>query len=448
MNRCIGITKKGDRCKNTINVGNLCHLHSKQIIKPVSPVIVKPSTPIKPVSPVKAKKAIPVPKVKAKKAIQPVKVKKAIQPIVVDDKDLIYDPYYGKNVSHSDNCGPKRKSLERVKSTNLNKDFVSMFCDVLPLKNIVNVVGPVSYAEFRYKNYNIAIFGEYHTIESPPKLPQENTLNFSSFILSIITQNATKEYDFFLETFFRSPGYNYKEIYSGNTILNLLDTDFKGCFDIVKKCPYKNLRAHYSDYRSASDFLTSDLYSIYNYIFFLPKLPLQSESLPYNLQMLIANPLKKYDEIIVYIDNLINTDKKILKQLNSIPVNIKKSILKFYNLFMKTKERNDFQKFIEKSKLDAISTFKEKDVKLLRTFIAYYIMVYGALMDVYTLARMFKIYDPKNPKNIIVYAGDAHMRVYQYFMNDLNDCRCVMQKEGEYYITFSEDDKKKSFLFT
>ena len=331
-----------------------------------------------------------------------------------------------------------------------------MFCDVLPLKNIVNVIGPVSYAEFRYKNYNIGIFGEYHHIKSPPKLPQENTLNFSSFILSIVSQNEAKEYDFFLETDFRGPGYIHTEIYSHNTMFNLLDTDFKGCFDIVKKCPYKNLRAHYADYRSVSDLLRSDLYtSIYTYIVFLAsELPLKNDSLPYNLQMLITSPLEKYDETVAYIDTFIRTDKKILKQLDSIPVDIKNSILKFYNSIIKTKARKEFQKFIKKGELDAISFLNPtlNDAAILMKFITYYMMVYGAIMDVYTLARMFKVYDPKNPKNIIVYAGDAHTDVYRFFMMIfLKDCKSVIEKNclpGTNYITFSEDDKKKSFLFT
>ena len=464
MNRCIGITKKGDRCKNMINVGKLCHLHKKQPISPIKVKIPTPISPIKvkiptPISPIKVKIPTPIKPIKVKiptlvkgkkgtKSVAQARVKTS----TVVDKDLIYDPYYGKNVSQKDNCGLSRKSLERVPSTNLNKDFVSMFCDVLPLKNIVNVVGPIMYFELKYKTYNIGLFGEQHHIQSPPNLSQENTLNFSSFILSIITQNASTEYDFFLETRFRLPGHVYPGPYSRNTILNLLDTDFKGCFDIVKKCPYKNLRAHYTDYRSVSDLLTSDLYSIYNYIVYLPdNLPLKNGSFPSTLQMLIANPLKKYDEVVAYVDNLIHTDKKILKQLDSIPVDIKKSILEFYNLIIKTRTRNAFQTFIKKSKLDDISFFNPtfNDATILMEFITYYMMVYAALMDVYTLARMFKVYDPTKPKNIIVYAGDGHINVYLPFLFAfLKDSKIVIRKVGPNYITFSEDDKKKSFLFT
>ena len=47
MNTCIGITKKGDKCKNTIRVGNLCHLHKGLTVVKTS------TTPVKPVKVVK-----------------------------------------------------------------------------------------------------------------------------------------------------------------------------------------------------------------------------------------------------------------------------------------------------------------------------------------------------------------------------------------------------------
>lgn len=53
---------------------------------------------------------------------------------------------------------------------------------------------------------------------------------------------------------------------------------------------------------------------------------------------------------------------------------------------------------------------------------AYFFKVYALLMDLYSLVRIFKIYNvktdcqPNRNYNLIIYAGDAHSRVYRRFM--------------------------------
>ena len=53
---------------------------------------------------------------------------------------------------------------------------------------------------------------------------------------------------------------------------------------------------------------------------------------------------------------------------------------------------------------------------------AYFFKVYALLMDLYGLVRIFKIYkvktdcQPNRNYNLIIYAGDAHSRVYRRFM--------------------------------
>ena len=427
MNRCVAITKKGLRCKNKTTT-TLCYVHDK----------VKPSVK---------------PSVKARdKPQQMVK----LYPEVIKSNS-VFNPYYNKYIPANgiENCGVERPSLKRFVKGQSNIAFANSYCDVLPLKDIRYVVGPISYREFRYGKYNIGIFGEIHTIPNVPvELDDDNdsTLNFSSFLASVITQNP-RQFDFFLEMYFRTPKHAEKDVKPQNTIFNLVSIDFKDCLSISKACPYKNLRAHYSDYRSVTDIDDHAAPKIYRGIADWLANRTGHVSLYLNIQEtknLIDNALKDYVELLEKIRIFIKRDRKINKQLDNTP--LKAQILKFIEI----RQHDSFEKFVKfigEHKLSTynIQTLTVAQIAILLNFAGLFIDVYSNLMDTYTLARMFRTFHKTpadDPENIIVYAGDGHAKYYTDFLNYINADKIIeINSKTNRYIEFSEENKHKSFLF-
>ena len=431
MNRCVAITKKGDRCKNHSKTASLCHIHSKQL--EVKPKEVKP-------------KEVKLKEVKLKEVkLKEVKLKQ------------IFNPYYNKNVlvDGFDNCSDTRKSLERFNPTQSNIAFATSYCDVLPLKNIKYIVGPIAYNEFRYGKYNIGLFGEFHMIRVVPKdLTNKSTVNFSSFLTSVVMQNP-KQFDFFLEMYFKSRQYPEKMVNDLNTIFNLLSVDFKDCLSISKSCPFKNLRAHYVDYRSVSDIDDNVATRIYQGIANWLGSDRSGHMSDYlnstEIQDLIENAVERYKEVVKKIDKIIKNDKKLNKQLDNNPLKIQ--ILKF----IKISQQGRLEKFVEYLERNRMAEF---DIKTMNTrqalilidFALLFIGVYSNLMDIYTLARMFRTFHKTptdDPENIIVYSGNLHADRYNKFLDHIKAEKIIEIKgnTNDMYIEFSEENKRKSFLF-
>ena len=318
-------------------------------------------------------------------------------------------------------------------------------------------MGPISYREFRYGKYNIGIFGEIHMIPNVPvELQNDSTLNFSSFLASVITQNP-RQFDFFFEINFRTTKQSEKVVNPMNTIFNLVSVDFEGCLAISKDCPYKNLRAHYSDYRSVTNVrhhVATNLYmGIMNWMVNNTKRVPLYLYLDGEIQYLIEDALETYTELLKKINIFIKRDRKINKQLDNTP--LKAQILKFVEI----RQHDSFKEFVKFIGDHKISTFSAYDIKtltdpqiaILFKFATFFIHAYSNIMDTYTLARMFRTFHKTpadDPENIIVYAGDDHAKYYTDFLNYINADKIIeiKAKMGR-YIEFSEENKRKSFLF-
>ena len=85
--------------------------------------------------------------------------------------------------------------------------------------------------------------------------------------------------------------------------------------------------------------------------------------------------------------------------------------------------------------------------------------IFTIIMDIYTLARMFRTFNignknmPVSPKNIIIYVGDYHADIYNdFFMNYLALYTPITLTIDIKYNTtsclhLSPEDKRKSVLF-
>ena len=445
--KCVAITLKGVRCKNEAKVGDYCTLHSNMLklndVKP-QPTVMKPQpTVMKPQPTVKK----PQPTVmKPQPTVKKVKTQKS---------NMIFNPYYGKYVEYRgpENCSLARDSLKRVSDDQKNGLFITSYCDVLPLSEITNVVGPVSYNEYRYKNYNIGVFGEYHNINAVSiRLGPNDTLNFSSFMQSVITQNS-RQFDLFLEKPYQRTVKEFGNVSQSATIFNIIGTDFKNCLTLIKNCPFMNLRAHYIDYRPIMDESEygKSIDDIYKILF---SGGFSVELISDMAMELLVNASKIYKSETARVKKFIKSDKKILKQLANCP--LKNEIVTFINDKM-IQYRKEFELFLQDS---AIAKFLQKPTTKptqavydkFPQLIDVFLNMAVSVMDIYALARMFRTFgktSKEDPENIIVYVGEAHAKTYREFLKYIDAQNIIkkLEKVGKKYVSFSSKDKAKSFMF-
>lgn len=392
----------------------------------------------------------------------------------------IYNPYYDKNVSiyGLENCGDKRQSLERFDFPS-SKLFSSMTCDVLPLKDIKTIVGPIDYTEWKIGDKNIGIFGENHIIQQRDlrKMNWKNTTCFSSFLTSLVTQRSDVFFDFFYELYMSDEDkyYNRDTIFlnkgeennnSDIAIFEIIDIEFKKCLTYNKNCPYKNLRAHYSDYRKNIVGSTTNLWYIYDEL--LEKYYRDME-LPKDVKKSRHKIFDEYRDpkiLLEYINSgikvFLDSDKKINKQLDN---NIyKKEIKEFINLKLKlTKERlgkvieyyhgNMFHKIVNYFYYYFINN-DIFDEELRNSFMDILLLMYTYIMDIYLLGRLFRTFKnkkddkPTSMNNCIIYVGNAHSRTYNEFMESIGAKKILdIRSDDNQSLQFTDTHKKKSFLF-
>ena len=361
-----------------------------------------------------------------------------------------YLPVYIPDHQHIDrylndlpsNCRPDRRSISGngEEYDYYIKPYVSKLCDVLPLNNVDNIFGPSEYNEYLYNptvhglhNPNnivrkIGIFGEFHKMLNEPnildKYNSRTTLTINSFLKSLLLSNSRKVYDLYLETEFISKSRSTrKRVAEINFSLHLLNYEFEKCFQIDKSlCAYRNLRAHYIDYRN--NIIIIDI-----------------------LTFIEAYQDKNNQKKLEIIDNLhkyIIELPKIKKQLinNDMSKKIKDFLLKkIYETMLQTYDKAWDTDYLKYYNVTALQMF-----------------VINLVMDAYVLGRLFKQQSMSIQENIIIYAGNAHTIVYREFLEYIGCVKVLNIPVAYHYnekkkrvptqiIRFKEVDKKKSFLF-
>lgn len=279
--------------------------------------------------------------------------------------------------------------------------------------------GPVSVYEFKSKpgsgmNKHIYLFGDVHAKLggcSNMKLLPSDYVNFPQFINDAIKDNPHKVVDFFEELaymwkFEEKHGIQARSNLLPSYILNSFYLD--DCYVPVSgkdKCRYPNVRYHKSDIRSLFQLARRDtamsnrLHNLCAYL--LRGTPFEKAYSTKELQAYsIQDPafLKRlYDEVGL---TLIDEATKSAKQLRNVPEKLRNSILDFLRQAMVTHRQTlekfpmDMQDFCRK--LTSITSFT---------------------MDSYMLGRVFrKFQDGTEPENIIIAAGNAHVRRYRDFL--------------------------------
>ena len=365
-----------------------------------------------------------------------------------------------KNKCHihcEENCSINRASLDIYEAP--AKQIISLTCDYLPLGEITTILGPATYNEWKTNTGTVGIFGEYHGIpfdEVFGKINKHTTLIFPNFIKVLLDTNTKIQYDLFGEVEYSTSDEQFTPS-ENETIFYILDIDFKSCFDKVKNCKYKNLRAHSIDYGRGRSRWFNELYT-----------NIFTEDKEIGDFHQLFDILQEYEKNYIEVSTIITKDLKILKQLKSNPLytSIKSFImgtmiigkLKFL-LFLKGKTKETLS--LLNLKISTYEEFKkectktkctnEKDILEYKLELVFqFIKLYSYIMDIYALGRLFREFNKVGSTHSIVYVGQEHAILYNNFMKYMKYKHIVEIGEDDtvaYTTHFTKLQRKNTFLF-
>ncbi len=247
-----------------------------------------------------------------------------------------------------------------------------------------------------------------------------DSIKVENFLLGLF-QYTPAFIDFYLET----PGYtgqDYKKgihpwMYGGNRLAQL-STTFYDCLSAAKRkhnslC--KLVRVHYIDIRKEEGMVDVNDVSHLRHVF---------HQISYLSLMEQKNILKNDERIVKTIKKLVTTDTEEYKKFWKKQL-LQSSILK--KEFSRTLLSEDIiLSFLEEEIIKEAMRYREYFQFYLATFdsanmninhimhgISFTVAINGIVVDMYTISRMFKKFknvknQPERPRNIILYAGDAH----------------------------------------
>ena len=287
------------------------------------------------------------------------------------------------------------------------------------LRKIKYIGGPKTLSLYWNKEYEmtIYIFGEYHTNKGDCYKINKNGLHLEveDFILDLVKNTPA-----FLDIYLEMPPFA-SDIEINNTGMSRI------AHKLQKLDSVDNLiRLHSIDIRfgkSGLDDKTSALLKNLISIYESPdnKINLDDTSTKI-LKNLATFDLAEYKNYIVFI---ILNNKSVLKEINKSFLRDK--ILSFFtnNIIQDgLKYRELFRETIPVLFHDRISFLSSLE-KILRPLI----IINSNIVDIYTISRIFKSFDmtkglrlkkvfqPKIPHNIIIYAGDAHSWRFRNFLD-------------------------------
>ena len=264
----------------------------------------------------------------------------------------------------------------------------SFNCLELPLKDVNFILGPCTFYQFKLGERNLYLFGEMHlpldrstALLRTSKAHKFDTLTFPAFVHSVAVQNPTKTYDLMFENaYFLNRGFEGGQALKlslDSSIMNAITYQFADCihFQRRKKCPYKNLRTHYVDYRR-----TMEDFRIY--------------------KRNVKGDIESIDtsRIGAEVERVINSER-IQKQILAIKDdNIRESLIRFFK------------------ELVVYSPYKAAKAQ-------------SAVMDIYAIARILRDFDPMivsaesdafsgTSQNVIYYAGNHHINIFVKFLTE------------------------------
>lgn len=304
-------------------------------------------------------------------------------------------------------------------------------------RNVLNTMTPLPYTHIdqlygvsevkiqKSEKYNMTVvsIGDSHSLDIDCT-QSKTTISSSDFIVNQIA-TATEFVDLYVETLYI---FDYKpRLISSKArpknYMGILHKNIRECFDWDKNdCKYPNLRSHYIDLRG--DYL-DPFFNQFSMVFV--KYKFSNPNWDKDIEHYLSSPRLKAifqskDTLINHVNNMIQKSK-IQKQIDNVKdPHIKQVIQKWATTWTFSDPYIKFQYLTWDVITKAII---EKNDRLLNIIYGQLSGYLGVLMDVYTIARMFRTYrdipnkNSKPAKNIIIFAGNFHTIRYQEVLEEL-----------------------------
>jgi len=260
-------------------------------------------------------------------------------------------------------------------------------------------------------NKHIYLIGDFHVKNS---LCMDNTrnINLGKMIERTVKYNKNKMIDIFIETTYRR--YDNK----GN-----LDFPPEILYNKLKSLELKNIRLHYTDFRTILEQKFGIIGLLYKVMLISNT---GSEVGISELKLYIGTVIQKLlkyvgDDTFDFLFSIYNVDGKILKQINNVDEPMRSKIASFF--------RNEHKNYTKSFVLGKMYSFLTLlDTTLLedsKVAISKFTVEWIAfILDIYIISRVYRNFRSipnkysESPNNIIIYAGEHHIKTYRKFLDN------------------------------
>jgi hypothetical protein len=353
---------------------------------------------------------------------------------ITPSRDIVY-PY---QFNTDDRLVTKKMKLDLYNSILLEKGYM-----------FIKGVSTISYIINKKDNINIILFGESHNNNyCNPKIPNNQIIDYLTIIDNLF--NTNKNIDYYSEYLFSKEFHKIQSKVTKKSYITEFYKKYKDCiYPRSSKCLYNNLRIHNVDsrlYEKINDLWINALY-LYNNDYDNDVITEIINTITY-----LNKIFKNKDSFINYINSQFNV--KIKKYLSTIQKPISDFILEQYNIIKS--DASTYINFYYELSSEIINNlnllYDHKPIKW-STEYTHYINKFNNLanllfFELYTLGRMFKIYNDKNtqkvkPTNMILQFGKNHiLRIRRFllslphfeeifFTDNISNCSPIVNKIGK-----------------
>jgi hypothetical protein len=334
----------------------------------------------------------------------------------------------------------KKKSSSQI---NKNSTLISLVNNLkYPTNQQVDYInGPTHLSKWESSKYNKTIYllGEndhrnIYGCKNNINLQDKKHIDITDYLLNLF-KNSPMFIDFYVEwpilfgdidTFTMGPNQNLHDMFYS----------MKGCVTNLKNrnCPY-NVRMHTIDARNIkgqNDYKKKNYNSILSKMaedirthIELNHISFDNFKLLYKKEIKLLSSITSYASVVKIISNEITSNNLLTKELNKSTLQSKiiiNCLIKFY----KNKLKEEFPRIVFIGKwfkyAEKVSTYPDGLIHISK----FMTRMTAIIMDIYTISRMFKIFDVKKHEhypleafNIIFYGGNGHTEPLEYFLSFL-----------------------------
>lgn len=354
--------------------------------------------------------------------------------------NLTYDTRYLNDLSDDIQKLFMSISSENIKlnkgNTTLMQLIINKYNQIYIENDIKYVGGPLSLSKHisEENKMEIIIFGEHHSSKTDCDVLSNNqkSLLFENYLQEVLNKPSV-----FLDIYVELPVFSKKGrytkdlrlLYRNNRLSNIF-SKFHKCIEldtIINNKDCKLFRIHYIDIRR-TDLINLYIFdSIYEEISFITDNRWNDKPNFYDKIYKLVQTFSNMSlaEFIEYTKKSIYNNILVKKELNKSYFN--KYLIKYFDHVIEY----ECEMYYEAAYLEILNilsnnvyneSIKFDNLKDLS------IILGKIIVDIYALSRIFKSfnlgykekYEPKIPKNIIIYAGDGHCETYRQFLKYMN----------------------------